>query len=404
MNLKGTFLLLTLSCLILIGCNKEDEFAEADITSFDISSNALGYVITGDYFDDDQKLYEIKSDGSVVLVNVNSDKDDFYSSSEIIEVIPVNDDYFIVLAGGSSNNVWSTTYLVNRNTGDAHNITEAGTPPSPSVSEEVRLVNNHIYFINNDLNHASVESGALVKLNINSLSSTVISSNGDHVDEYAIDDNGNILTESYNSTFSNSNTRFLDSTGVLHSLPGDNYSWDYMWRGLDDELYYIHDGIHKVNASTGNASQWSSTSARGACSWDYVLTIEGKNTMIGVGDCDTYSQFYPSVVNFYTDDEFDIVKYTGAADSDEFAYLSGQLSSGSYAILKIDPSDNTFSTLTTDFEISGITSSENDEVAVTGFDLTKQQQFIGLADFSTGDITVGKYFSTSIELQQIKGR
>lgn len=197
----------------------------------------------------DEKLYKIvaNEDGTEKTEEVtcsDSEGKAVTPAETPIAVYSVTDTYLFIGYGTSTANL-SKAYLVNKSTGAAFDMANAGMPVAPV--EDFRNASiiktagekkdaTSIYYIT--LNN-SVRKVVKVDLsNPESLTSTVVSTATDNVMNFDADIAGNIMYKAKDS----SDTlvlRFRSTSGGLKNFTVTQYSSDCRWVGLDGYIYHI---------------------------------------------------------------------------------------------------------------------------------------------------------------------
>lgn len=218
----------------------------------------------------DEKLYKIvaNEDGTEKTEEVtcsDSEGAAVTPAETPIAVYSVTDTYLFIGYGTSTANL-SKAYLVNKSTGAAFDMANAGMPVAPV--EDFRNASiiktagekkdaTSIYYIT--LNN-SVRKVVKVDLsNPESLTSTVVSTATDNVMNFDADIAGNIMYKAKDS----SDTlvlRFRSTSGGLKNFTVTQSSSDCRWVGLDGYIYYVpSDNEKQINKITVDSSNTIAT-------------------------------------------------------------------------------------------------------------------------------------------------
>jgi hypothetical protein len=320
------------------------------------ASLSLAYRAAGDTTVN--KLFKITDNGYVQEIEYNYEDENGnpITSNEVLtpkSIFVLNTDYLIVSFFGSN-------YLVNSSTGACYAYTN--DLPYPDQNEKfyngeyIASDNNgNIYFINSNGGPGSVK-----KLSVsdpNNISIVTASVSSDTVRLFGVDKDGNIAYEGKDSG-NNGVLRYRNNTGSLQVLPGStNLSFTTFWTGLNGKLYYynlsntgtyIKEIASPFSISDYGNNGWVGVGFNPSIGIAGLLTIKNKNLIIG------YNQ--SGAVELYneTQNNATAIPYSGfnlasskfGIASDDYYYLAGTSTGSPTAVLlRIDPSDNTYTTL-----------------------------------------------------------
>lgn len=197
----------------------------------------------------DEKLYKIvaNEDGTEKTEEVtcsDSEGKAVTPAETPIAVYSVTDTYLFIGYGTSTANL-SKAYLVNKSTGAAFDMSNAGMPVAPV--EDFRNASiiktagekkdaTSIYYLTSKDNKKVVVKVDLS--NPENLTSTVVSTATDNVMNFDADIAGNIMYKAKDSS-DNLVLRFRSTSGGLKNFTVTQYSSDCRWVGLDGYIYHI---------------------------------------------------------------------------------------------------------------------------------------------------------------------
>ena len=238
----------------------------------------------------DEKLYKIvaNEDGTEKTEEVtcsDSEGKAVTPAETPIAVYSVTDTYLFIGYGTSTANL-SKAYLVNKSTGAAFDMANAGMPVAPV--EDFRNASiiktagekkdaTSIYYIT--LNN-SVRKVVKVDLsNPENLTSTVVSTATDNVMNFDADIAGNIMYKAKDS----SDTlvlRFRSTSGGLKNFNVTQYSSDCRWVGLDGYIYYDNKKITVDSSNTITTETYSDSSFGLKRKYCWKLNFSNKIIMV----------------------------------------------------------------------------------------------------------------------------
>ena len=239
----------------------------------------------------DEKLYKIvaNEDGTEKTEEVtcsDSEGAAVTPADTPIAIYSVTDTYLFIGYGTSTANL-SKAYLVNKSTGAAFDMANAGMPVAPV--EDFRNASiiktagekkdaTSIYYLTSKDNKKVVVKVDLS--NPESLTSTVVSTATDNVMNFDADIAGNIMYKAKDS----SDTlvlRFRSTSGGLKNFTVTQYSSDCRWVGLDGYIYY---NAKKITVDSSNTITTETYSAPLGLKRKYCWKLNFSNKIIMVVD------------------------------------------------------------------------------------------------------------------------
>lgn len=339
------------------------------------------------------KLFKITSDGYIQEVTYLDENDQEMTIINIPTAIyNVNTEYIIVLFG-------SEGYLVRKSDGAVFSLTDVGVPSDQLQqgnfinAEKIQTdVSGNIYY---QITIYDGESTTIViKIDVtdpNNLTKTDYTPDTDYINGFNVTSEGHI---SYNYGSGDSN-RIKKSNGGLYNLP--SIGWLTHWVGLDDKIRYQksdldRDTIVTVSIDPGD---FTVTTSEVTGSLDYLQNVSSylfkfidRTVLIETGNEYINELENPTdTPRKITISEIDDIKLADA--SANYYYLSGDDSSVNPLLLKVNPVDDSVTTLLSPglYDIINMTVSSDDTVIFNALRMSDGVKIIGEID-SLGTVTI----------------
>jgi len=378
------------------------------------------------------KLFKITEEGYVQEVTYEDESGSNVTMvEEPVAIYDVDSEYVIVVfsehVGGD---ISKEGYLVRKSDGAVFSLENAGCP-MPNSIREYQGQGTVAYFKNaeavftdssGDIFYMaqSGEEAEIIKLNIqnmDSITKTVYSPSGDNVWIFVVDKDGNAAYWGcMKGDRSRSFKRIRTAEGSIHDgLLCDVCDEPLFWLGLDGVIYcmpcmsefiewndppelyeYLHCAIEKIsiNATTGvpTKSEYSAfniSSLLGAFIPE-CYKLELKDRVILVGGSKIFEVYNPTNSGRSLDSrDFDLIHIDSAAASDNFYYLHGSNNSSDSVLIKVDPTDDSYTFLlsTDEYYIYTMSTSASDELIFSALRMADGVNIVGKFDVS-GNLTI----------------
>ena len=206
----------------------------------------------------DEAIYKITDEGNIEEVSCTNENDEEVTPEETPVVIyRVNDDYIIIGYGKSSVKI-TKSYIVNKSTGAAYDLTKAGMPVSPTNdfknAKLIKTVGTNAYYLTYKADGSSRQVVKIDLSGVDSLTSTVMSFEDDNVQNFEVDKDGNIAYRTAKNSY-----RFVKAAGGFGNF-SSTPSRGVFWADADGYIRYIKDNsgtaqIIKITLSNGTISE-----------------------------------------------------------------------------------------------------------------------------------------------------
>lgn len=348
-------------------------------------------------------LWKILDDNTIHKVNMldkNRNKLSLrYDGMDMIPVLisPVNDNFFVVgfMDSSRGNSVYADfACLVRKSDGAIFKLT-----PLPYVINDINDIRNknlfktdslgNMYYLGHDDFYTNRRY--IVKVNLSSLSSTILTPSTQDVEYFELDDLGNIL-------YMGSSTSIFDHIVRLRSVGGEykvipHEYLNYVWHGLDGALYYLEDlNVKRINPNTLDLEPYGVLPS--APSWycfNNLLYYFNYNNCTYVLGTDGLSEVYNSTATprdiLYTGISTPITIYSYDL-TDNYLYIYGKDSSHNYFLIKVDPDTGVCSKiLGNEYEIYSFSVSEQNGITFNALRMADGKRIIGKVSTSGGTVT-----------------
>jgi len=377
------------------------------------------------------KLFKITEAGYIQEVTYEDENgSNITMVTEPVAIYDVNSEYVIVCFGEDSTNI-TDGYLVRKSDGAVFSLENAGFP-MPNSIREYQGQGTAAYFKNaeavftdssGDIFYMaqSGEEAEIIKLNIqnmDSITKTVYSPSGDNVLIFVVDKDGNAAYWGcMKGDRSRSFKRIRTAEGSIHDgLLCDVCDEPLFWLGLDGVIYcmpcmsefiewndppelyeYLHCAIEKIsiNATTGvpTKSEYSAfniSSSLGAFIPE-CYKLELKDRVILVGGSKIFEVYNPTNSGRSLDRrDFDLIHIDSAAASDNFYYLHGSNNSSDSVLIKVDPTDDSYTVLSLsadEYYLYTMSTTTADELIFNALRMADGVNVVGKFDVS-GNLTI----------------
>lgn len=389
--------LLTCLCFVLLmtaSCKDESEDnIESSFDSIDIPEDYVAIVLQNGSGSNSTRLFAIDDSKNITLVNINGGTS-FYENNGFTNFIDLGNGFALVETSSIDGLSNERAYLIELESGKTRDLGDRTLPKSLlNFSVQIDDLGN-VYLRDNDELY-KITTGNFPDVNIEMISSPEMS-----VGSFAVDSKGNIVLYDRDAEDSKNEVVYIERSGAEHILKGTFYSYTYCWLGSDDELYLSASGVKKINKLTSELEVFSTDYLSSSCGWSHFLNITSSGHKIGIGNCnEDYVKVYPVHANLDIENLFGLEKITGAASSENYAYLCGQDRSGDYHVLRINPITDSFDDVNVgSVELHGIASSPNDIVTVVGIDLDDQQRFVANIDVLNSELEKLETFGNELKV------
>ena len=332
--------------------------------------------------DGETKLFKITDEGVLLEVTYTDDEgNDITNIQAPSAIYNVNATYVIVCFGN-----WTEAegYLVRKTDGAVFTLSDVGSPEGGSFYGNPTVVqtddDGNIYYTK------IANSGAVrivMKLDVGNpeeITGTVYTPDTDSADTFFVDANGNVAY----------GPRIKLASGGLYNLPeGALY-----WLGLDGDFRYAtSNGVFAVHIDDSYAVTTTEVTSDGfyASAERYLLQLSERTYIIDAAD-HTISEVEnpgnaPRMVSLEGIDSFDF-----AGGSDSYYYLTTTDASTNPMLIRIDPTDDSVTTLLPDgsvyYIIYAISISSSDDIVFNALRMSDGKKVIGEIDGATGEVTV----------------
>lgn len=266
------------------------------------------------------------------------------------------------------------TVLANSVTGAAYNLSDVTGSFSPDPDNIVNPgfdmdAAGNLYLVSN--------TGKLLKVDLSDAEKPSVSTYSAASDQgihwFCVDDQGNAAYEASDSNNSRS-LRFRKSSGGFEVLPGATGRFlTHCWKGLDGKMHYYNPSLSDLSqithllllfdGTTFTTPEYGSTNMAIGCNFVRV-TIPNKNRTVAVGcggvfDLENPDNNFRTLI--YSTFGLSDAKLVGA--SDNYYYVFGTDTSAQKVLLRIDPSDDSTTTvLTGQYDFYKMVVSPNGEI------------------------------------------
>lgn len=345
-------------------------------------------------------LFKITEDGTVKEVTyVDGNGNEITQIYAPESIYNIDGDFVIIDFGYSYTYDYDTgmmteeAYLVRKSDGAIFSLSNVGTPTDYTYgnfvnSEDIQRDNNgNIYYITDNWDYTNK---TVVKIDItdpSNLIKTDYSADMDYVNSFAVSPQGHLI---YSYGQMDTYYRIKKSKGGLENIPGD-YSLNY-WIGLDGNIKYHNSSygsehsVITVNIDP-DTNVLTKTTATGTLDYfssydSYLIKFTDRTLGVATGTWGTILEYEnpentPRTVNI---NEIDNTQKVGYSNSSY--YLSGLDNNTKSVLLKVDPSTDAVTYVTTpgQYDIKILTVSEDDQVTFTALRMSDGVKVIGSID------------------------
>jgi len=362
------------------------------------------------------KLFKITVEGYIQEVTYeDEDGSNIPMVTEPVAIYDVNSEYVIVCFGEDSTNI-TDGYLVRKSDGAVFSLENAGFPMPNSRrvyqghGTEAYFKNAEAVFTDSSGNifymAQSGEEAEIIKLNIQSMDSitkTIYSPSGDNVFLFAVDKDGNAAYWGcVKGDRSRSFKRIRTTEGSIYD--GLFYN-EFFWLGVDGVIYCASFELMErpyycliekisINATTGVPTK-SEYSAFNFSSEPYIAAcykLELKDRVILTLNYEIIEVYNPtnSARCFNMTDYFGLSGVYSALATDNFYYLHGSNNSSDSVLVKVDPTDDSYTVLplnTDEYYIYTWSPATADELIFNALRMADGVNVVGKFDVS-GNLTI----------------
>ena len=362
------------------------------------SENDTSSVITANEGD---TLYIVNENDKVEEVKCTDENNKEVTPTETPVVIyTVNSSYIIVGYGKSSVKI-TKSYIVNKSTGAAYDLTKAGMPVSPTNdfknAKLIKTVGTNAYYLTYKADGSSRQVVKIDLSGVDSLTSTVMSLEDDNVQNFEVDKYGNIAYRTANNIY-----RFVKAAGgfVNFSSP----SGGVFWADADGYIRYIKDNsgtaqIIKIILSNGTTTVTDVSEGDGSAPLLNFLS-KGSNLKLDVTnygsiivcldekDSSVYMLDTKSAKKWR---EAELKSVVTVGQSKNYYYLAGINSAGKSCLRRIQPGNtHTYEDFITPgiYDVSAFSVSETDGITFNAQRYSDGKKVLCSVATAGGDVTV----------------
>ena len=364
------------------------------------SENDTSSVITANEGD---TLYIVNENDKVEEVKCTDENNKEVTPTETPVVIyTVNSSYIIVGYGKSSVKI-TKSYIVNKSTGAAYDLTKAGMPVSPTNdfknAKLIKTVGTNAYYLTYKADGSSRQVVKIDLSGVDSLTSTVMSFEDDNVQNFEVDKDGNIAYRTAKNSY-----RFVKAAGGFGNF-SSTPSRGVFWADADGYIRYIKDNsgtaqIIKITLSNGTISETETVVSEVDVSAP-LLNFLSKGSSLKLdlpsGCIIVYLDEKDSAVYMLDTrsarkwKEAKLKSVTAVAVSPNYYYLAGNNSDGKSCLKRIHPGDThyyeDFITPGT-YDIYAFSASETDGITFNALRYTDGKKVLCSVATVGGDVNV----------------
>ena len=345
------------------------------------------------------RLFKVTDEGYILEVTYEDENNETMTTmNEPSAIYNLNDIYVIIVFDDSDG------YLVRKNDGAVFSLKNAGIPYEQiNYYKNGKTIfmdsNSNIYYLTmlQESGYSGAVNCELIKLNtenMGSITKTTYSPSEEHVIGFIVDNNGNAAYYGRQKTEisgSRSIFRIKLGNGGLYNLPQHT---DNFWLGLNGTIYFLNDQfsnkIQKVSIDSSYNVKLIDY-GRGydfynyATFTSYILTLKDRIITVDTSNNKIYEVYNP------TNTPREIILGSSpistikcAVASDNFYYLSGNDASDNPVLIKVNATDDTYTSLYTAgiYDIYTMAVSTSDKLLFNALRMSDGVKVIGEIDAS----------------------
>jgi hypothetical protein len=294
----------------------------------------------------------------------------------------VDSNYVIVGYG------YNDGYLVRKSDGAVFSLKNVGLPSSNNMF----VKNNEAIFTDNGNNIYYISGEKVIKINVQNprnITKETYSPSNDSISVFIMDKSGNIFYYGRDNA-SNEISRIKMSNGGLKNF--DLYTGRTAWLGWDNNLYYYEEGVSRqikkvvINIPNITITDFGDPHILypGLNSLSsYRVRINNRVIYVCESRCAVF-EFYPTPAlisensnetDYYL--HFPLASINGVGCSDNYYYIVGNNSQFDPVLLKINATNDSYTTLASGYDIYKFTVSSNDVVTFNALRMSDGAKVIG---------------------------
>ncbi len=368
--------------------------------------------------DGNENILEVEPSTEEVSIELN-DNADYESYISFDDMYPyysenINSEYLVVLYTTTETaDMPIKSFIIRKSDGFAFDL-EKNIPYYKSTANPNHKVmqsddNGNFYTI---LQTGSAgNDGVVYKINIvsDSITKEIYSLDGDVVSNFNVDSYGNLA---YNGTDKNNNSivKYLKATGEELSLPGSNGTQRVFYNDFDGNMnmHMPYENIEgtdtkRINGLDYTISDYGTASIGTFENSASILYMENKGSVMAI-----FGSIYEIVNeeseprNLEITSKFNLSSITLSSASKNYYYISGLNDEYKTVLLKIDPNNDSYTTLINgEYDLSSMSVSKNDSVSFNALRNSDAQNVIGSIS-ADGIIKVIQAISSSTDISSLE--
>lgn len=356
---------------------------------------------------DIEKVDFLDKDKSELSLGVYHHQGDWYEGYFPVMIKNINNSHFVIgfssqpLTESNSTPWIEYAYLVRKTDGAVYKLKDV-----PSSNIKTDSYNNAYYIAS--FNYGN--SCRIVRVNLDLMSREIISPSTDRVEEFEVDDSGNLLYKGSANNYGLQVYRVMKRTGNLSNMRDANQNYPF-WKAPDGKLYYYDYyytdapmyitkySVKNINPTTGDfedygtfASDWGVYSsynlnkiAVSKSGVNYFYLVDGDGHIDEVYNSSDNTPKKVSVSGM------SITKITSINSTDNYMYIAGKDNSSNNFLVRVTPGGTSLaydSILGNEYEVYSFTVSEEDGITFNALRMADGKKVIGKISTSGGPVMI----------------